>query len=194
VTDNVFLYLVGGPMRTGKTLCARRFNLRTGISYISTDDLVYMLQEAAPLLGIGHDLPGTTWRGNRDALAQYVEALADIRMRETRPLLLEGELHPASVANLSARYADQVRACFFGTPSLDVPAKLRALRAWSASGGDWLTNETAEVSEWAAKECITASVEYREAAAELRIPFFDLSTDFDAMLDRVVDYLCVGAT
>ena len=97
------IYLLGGPARTGKTLISLRFNAVSGISIVSTDDLADLVELAAPHLRIGHEF-GATWRETRDGLAPFVEGLADIRGREERPILIEGELHPASVKRLMGRF------------------------------------------------------------------------------------------
>ncbi|MPZ50875.1 MAG: hypothetical protein GEU75_16515 [Dehalococcoidia bacterium] len=61
MSESPLVYLLGGPMRSGKSIIAERFNRRTGISVISTDDLVHMLTLAAPQLGISDEDDGDPW-------------------------------------------------------------------------------------------------------------------------------------
>jgi hypothetical protein len=194
VTLKPVLYLVGGPMRTGKTQIALRFNALSGISYVSADDLVNTLEFARPDLGIGHDLPGQTWRDKREALAPFLEGFARLRVEASHPVLIEGELHREMVRRLLAAFGEQVRACFVGTAGLSVEAKVADLRAWSSSQGDWLSGKSPADFEWTAQVCLDASAEYKAAAMALGIRYFDLSNDWDARVEAVVQYLAADAS
>jgi hypothetical protein len=182
------IYLLGGPMRTGKSQAARRFNKRTGISYISTDDLFRVLGLAAPQLKIGWD-SGNSWRDNRELLTPFLVELARIRVQERNPILIEGELSPQTAGSLSEELGAECRACFVGSADLSLAAKVDALQAWSDAQGDWLSDGSPDLTEWAARESLAASLEYRQAATQLGIPYFELSGDFEAAVERLVRYL-----
>jgi hypothetical protein len=187
------LYLVGGPMRTGKSQIAARFNARSGVSYISTDDICYMLGLGAPGLGIGWDA-GNTWQQNRRLAAPFLEHLARIRIDEGRALLIEGEVDTEMTGRLLEEHAGAVRACFVGTASLALADKIAAIKAWSDAHDDWLSGKPDEEVAWAARECLAASSEYEAAAKALEVPYFDLSDDWGAGVGAVVRYLVSGAS
>jgi hypothetical protein len=182
------LYLIGGPQRTGKSLTATRFGQATGVSFVSTDDFIESLQHGAPQLGIGHDI-APSWRANRALVAPFVEAFARVRVREARPLLIEGELLPESVALLLNDLGPAVRACFIGSAEQALGVTEVAITSYSQTHNDWLAGSTPEQFREVALEVQTASQEYRTAASDLGIPYFDMQPDFEAAQQRVVRYL-----
>jgi len=93
------------------------------------------------------------------------------------------------VGSLLRESGGKARACFVGNSAIELEDKVRILEDWSASRGDWLSGKPHAELEWAARECIEASAEYLAAAAELGIPYFDLSSNWDAAVDCVVLYL-----
>ena len=129
MSEEILLYLVDRPMRTGKSQIARRFNALTGVSYVSTDDLFAMLGVAAPSLKIGWD-SGNTWPENRRKLAPFVAGLARDRVRDASPLLIEGELLPDMVGSLLRESGGKARACFVGNSAMELEDKVRILQDW----------------------------------------------------------------
>ena len=189
MTQSPLLFLVGGPKRTGKSIIGRRFNARTGVSVVSSDDVIGMLEVAAPALGIGHDT-ATTWRVNRDLCAPFLEAFAEIRCRRGLPVLIEGELLPESVGRLLEWHGCLVRACFVGDIAASAESKYETLvEHIKREPLDWLWGYSEAQISRIAKEILEDSREYEQAAGELEIPFFDMQPDFEAAVDRVVNYL-----
>lgn len=182
------LYLIGGPQRTGKSITAALFGHATGVSVISTDDFIEMLQHAAPQLGIGHDL-ALTWRANRALVAPFVEAFARVRAREARPVLIEGELLPESVTALVQDFGPGIRACFIGSADPELEVTEAAIAGYSQAHHDWLDGSTPEHFRQVALEVQTASREYHAAASELGIPYFEMQPGFEAAQQRVVRHL-----
>jgi hypothetical protein len=182
------LYLIGGPQRTGKTIATTRFGQATGVSVVSTDDFTEMLQRAAPQLGIGHEI-ALTWRDNRALVAPFVEAFARVHVREDRPVLIEGELLPESVAALLNDFGVAVHACFLGNADVPIEVTERAIIAYSQAHNDWLAGSTPEQFRDVALEVRTASREYRTAASELGIPYFEMQPNFEAAVERVLRHL-----
>jgi hypothetical protein len=193
------LYLVAGPMRTGKSIIAARFNRLSGISSLSGDDLIHMLGLAAPGLGISHreldkEMGKKRWRLNRDRLAPFVEAFAELRVWRESPIIIEGVLHPESVQRLMRRYPGVCRGCFVGNATVTPAVKVEHLLEHSKlSPKDWLRGKPAAELAAYATEIIEASLEYRDAAGALGIPYFELSPDFEAGVSQVVTYLKDGS-
>jgi hypothetical protein len=191
---NPFLYLVGGPMRTGKSIIARRFNDQTGVSAISTDHLVSMLMAGLPKLGLDLDRDG--WKDSRiraERIAPMVEAHASSIEWELRPWLIEGELLPDSVQRILGRIGTRTRVCFIGDIETTVEAKAQRLRDHGEFDRmDWLRGRSQAYLLDIAARVLESSLEYRTAAARLAVPFFDMAPDFDASVERVLAYLGSG--
>lgn len=184
------LYLVAGPTRTGKSIIAQRFNRATGISTLSTDDLVRMLQTGAPELGILHDID---WRVRRKKLGPFIDGLVEVRMERGVPLLIEGEIWTEQVASLIESYGSFVRACCVGDCATTVEAKAAAMWTYSeANPYDWSRRMTDERRHEFAAVILAASLEFRAAAQRLGIPFFDMATGFEAGVEAAVKYLGEG--
>jgi hypothetical protein len=191
---NPFLYLVGGPMRTGKSIIARRFNEQTGVSAISTDHIVSMLMAGLPKLGL--DLSRDGWKDSKtraERVAPMVEAHAASIEWELRPWLIEGELLPDSVRRIQGRIGSRTRVCFIGDIETTVEAKARRLREHGEFDRlDWLRGRSQAYMLDIATRVLAASREYQAAADRLDVPFFDMAPDFNASMERVLTYLTSG--
>lgn len=193
-----FLYVVGGPMRTGKSAIARRFNDRTGVSVISTDHIVSMLVYGLPKLSL--EVDREEWReGWKDAriraerIAPFVEAHAASIEWELRPWLIEGEITAGSMERILGRIGSRTRACFIGDIDTTVEAKAQKLREHGEFDRmDWLRGKPDDYLLTIAQRVLDASIEYRAAARRLGLPFFDMAPDFNEGLERVMTYLTTG--
>jgi hypothetical protein len=184
------IYLLGGPMRVGKSLIARRVRERASISVISTDDVFRMLRDGAPQLGIRFEMPIPE---ECEALWPFLRALISIRLDRHEPLLIEGAgISPRHAAQAQNEFVGGVRACFVGELTVHPQQKLRALRAYSEAHGDWLAEKPRETYEEIVRTILTVSEEYKRDCGVLGIAFFDMGEDFDGSLTAVVDYLLTG--
>src|SRR3972149_9132469 len=117
------IYLLGGPMRVGKSLIARRFRERASISVISTDDISRVLRDRAPHLGITYEMPIAK---ECEALWPFIRALVSIRVDRDEPLLIEGAgISPRRAAQAQQEFVGGVRACFVGGPTGRPPPQPR---------------------------------------------------------------------
>ena len=108
------LYLIGGPSRVGKSTVASRLSEASGASLLTTDAIVWMLQVAAPQLGVRHG-SATKPDDARPYLIPFVEAAT---VDGTRDLILEGDaLGPPVVAEFLQRWDG--RAVFLGGATFD---------------------------------------------------------------------------
>ena len=185
------LYLLAGPMRSGKSIIAQRFNRATGISILSVDDLVRMLQTGAPELGIRHDMD---WRDRSEKLAPLLDGLVEVRMERGVPLLIEGELSMEHASSLLHSYGSFVRACCIGDIETTVEIKTAAIRAYSRTQDyDWSRHLTDERLQEVVARIMADSLDFREEAVRLGIPFFDMASGFEAGVAAAAAYLAGGA-
>jgi cytidylate kinase len=95
------LYLIGGPSRVGKSTLAQRLHEAVGASLVTTDAIVWMLQVAAPQLGVSHGTP-TKPIDTLPYVLPFVEAAT---VYGSRDLILEGDaIGPSTVTELLSRW------------------------------------------------------------------------------------------
>jgi 2-phosphoglycerate kinase len=184
------IYLLGGPMRVGKSLIARRFRERASISVISTDDISRVLRDGAPHLGITYEMPIAK---ECEALWPFIRALISIRLDRDEPLLIEGAgISPRRAAQAQQEFVGGVRACFVGELTVRPQQKLRMLRAYSEAHGDWLAGKPSETYKETVRTIRAVSEEYKRDCGVLGIAFFDMGENFDESVAAVVEYLVTG--
>ena len=187
---DALVYLLGGPMRVGKSIIARRFRERTGISVVSTDDVVRMLKDGAPQLGIDFEMPVPD---ECAALWPFLRPLIAIRVERLDPLLIEGEgISPSQVAAISSEHPGRVRACFIGELTISPTEKLTRISRFSEAHGDWLTGQPQEAYALIVDQIMAMSREYERECSATGITFFDMGDDFEQSADRVVEFLVTG--
>lgn len=172
------IYLLGGPPRSKKTTVAEHLAKSEGIPFIGTDALAFMLQRAAPQLGIGL---GTDADERRSALLPFVRALVECQTLTTPDYLIEGEaIAPADVPDLAEEF--DIAACFAGYSSLTVDELLVKRPSWI------------EYLDDAAREALPAQIVERSRAIEadchrLDLTYVDVSGSHTEAVARVVQAL-----
>ena len=178
------IILLGGAMRTGKTTIARRLVETLRISTISTDDIVEMLRDGAPQLGIHADMDPTA---RYPLLEPFLDGLVRARIESREPLIVEGDaFSPRWAARARDEHPADVRPYFVGELTIEPALKLRYMRDHTATQGGWLADESPETHDWALRRIFEISRENEAACRELDIPFFDIGADFNASVERVV--------
>ena len=178
-------------MRTGKTTIARRLVDTLCISTVSTDDIIEMLRDGAPQLGVHGDMDPTA---RYPLLEPFLDGLVRARIHSGEPLIIEGDaFSPQWAARCRDRNAPHVHACFVGELAIDPALKLRYMREHTAKRGGWLADEARATYEWALNRLFEISRENAAACAELGIAFFDIGEDFDASVEGVVHSLSAAA-
>jgi hypothetical protein len=118
--------------------------------------------------------------------------LADTRAYAGDPIRIEGWLITELYEQLAERLAGRLRCCLAGSPGLDPRATLARIGKYDEEhANDWLHCRPSSEAGRFARISSGLSQEYREAAADLGVPFFDLS-DFDAGVGAAVAYLKDG--
>ena len=103
------IFIIGGPCRTGKSTVARRLQEVVGVSPVPTDALVWMLQVAAPQLGVRHG----TRSDKPERLFPFLRPFVDAYTAAGDTLVLEGDAVAPDQVFLLAKDRE-VRACFLG--------------------------------------------------------------------------------
>lgn len=179
------IFVIGGAARAGKTTLARRLEQELRVAGSPTDAIVWMLQSAAPELGIGFPIVPE----NADAAIPFVIAHAQaLSMRGARDLVVEGvAVLPRHVHRMEAAFPAGVecRAVFLGQEQA-TPASIAVGGGWAAQG------DAEERSKWA-RQTREVSAVVRQECIDLGLPYFDVGADWGAALESALITLTGGA-
>lgn len=165
-------YLVGGPARVGKSTLASRVQARLCISVLRTDPLVYMLDQAAPEVGVRWPpVPATV-----TAMQRFLVPLFRYQSLSAESFVLEGNaVVPEAVQELTAALgpAYAVRSCFL--------VNERATTEQLTTAG-YLRDEPADVQAWFTQRVRERSREVRMSCDRLGLRCFDVGSGWDEAL------------
>jgi putative acetyltransferase len=178
--------ILGGAMRTGKGILARRLLRELQMPYLSLDVLKMGLFNGVPAFGMDPEAPGPVVA---EKLWPLMRAMC-VNMIETEVYyLIEGEILPRHAAELAQAYPGLVCACFLGYTEATPAQKLREIRAFSGYPNDWMADLSDAEALGAIQEGIEFSRYLRAECARYGFPYFDTSTAFLETLDRAAAYL-----
>jgi hypothetical protein len=182
------IYIIGGAARAGKTIIARRMLVERNIPYFCVDYFVSALDQGAPELGIDAESPGVIkaprlWPRIEPMLRNIVEVEPEYT--------IEGDaLYPQGVSSLLQAYAGQIRACFLGYADTTPERKLNEIRAFAGNVNDWIQKHPDQYILDLAEEMIGFSRYVRDECNRYSIPYFDVSNDFDSIVEKAYRRLC----
>lgn len=177
------MIIVGGIMRSGKSLFSSQLARRKGFSCISTDYLILLLRDVFPESGIGE--AGRKYHELCDRFFPFFTKLIDtLREDEHQDYVIEGYyIRPRDIIGR----VDARNALFFGYPEITPEEKLKQLREYGKSHTCY-TNEIADeklfdyVNKW-----IRESKALRQECLEHDLRFVDVSSQFKSKVDETFD-------
>ena len=181
------LYVLGGAMRSGKSLIARKFVSEKQIPYLPADVLVTGAQEGVPILGVQQ---GDEFINKAEKLWPILKPILLHIARVEPRYLVEGDpILPKHIAEIQKENQD-VRACFIGYNKISAEEELKRLRQFSnVENLDW----TKRISDEKMLEYITMAIEFskylEEECKKYNIAYFDNSLDFMKTTDDAFKYL-----
>ncbi|MDZ5460253.1 hypothetical protein [Azohydromonas lata] len=164
--------IIGGAMRTGKTLVADALSRRTGFPYLGTDSLILALRDCFPETAVAQK--GKSFDELCEAFIPFLNRyLHHAGMAGRGSHIVEGHfIRPKDVSQLAANTS----AVFFGYPEADPQEKLQQLKAYAAAssqeGGEVDEDEKLlkQINRW-----IDLSRDLRDQCNQFDILFVDTS-------------------
>ena len=186
------LYLIGGAARAGKTRLALRLFQAERVPYFCVDYFVSALQMGIQEAGIQGEMP-TQEKARR--LWPRMEGML-INIVEVEPAYtVEGDsLLPGGAAGLAERYPNQVRTCFLGYTDITPERKLAEIRQHAGGLNDWIQDHTDAYILDLCVEMIEFSRYVAEECRRYGLAYFDVSQDFQAVLEGAYGYLVNSPT
>jgi hypothetical protein len=181
--------IIGGAARTGKGLLSRRLLLETQQPYLSLDVLKMGLVNGLPSFGLDPEASAI-------AIAQQLWPLVRamrVNMIETGVhYIVEGEILPEHIHELTQQYPDQIRACFLGYTEITPHQKLTEIRAFGGNPNDWMEDYPDEDILELAMENVVFSRYLRGECSRLGFAYFDTSDRFQEVHEQIIAYLKGG--
>jgi hypothetical protein len=181
------LYLVGGTSRSGKTLVARKILADKQIPYLSLDWLMMGFNDGIPEYGIHHLL----WPNEiAEKMEPFLRGVLGSMLVEGMDYVVEGEaMRPRWVAELTAEYADKIRAVFIGYTEIDIEDKVALVKQHADRETDWLTSEPDEYIRDHIGNMIAYSKTIKAECERYGLSYFDTSDDFSGAIAAAMGVL-----
>ncbi|PTY36495.1 hypothetical protein BGP77_04135 [Saccharospirillum sp. MSK14-1] len=177
--------MLGGASRTGKSLISRELLSRLALPYLSIDPIKMALSKAVPSYELNTDESSIVVS---EQLWPFISALARNMVETGVHYLIEGEILPWQVAQLSEQLEVRIPACFVGYENTVIEQKMADIKSCSGMPNDW----TAELTDAQLFDLVSEGVEFsrylRSQCAQYGLYYQDFSTDFTAAKSAVIHY------
>ena len=184
------IYYIGGAARAGKGILVRRLLREMNLPFLNLDVLIMGLTRGMPELAIDPDVGGMQVAPR---IWPLVREMSQSLFFDRVDYVFEGEMLPKDPAELRLEHPGQVRACFLGYCEIEPGQKLRDIRAHGGYPNDWPTEYSDRDLLTIIHREIAFSQYLRAECARVGLRYFDLSRQFEPVLDEVMDYLRAGA-
>ena len=177
------MIIVGGIMRSGKSLFSSQLARRKGFSCISTDHLILLLRDVFPESGIGE--AGRNYHELCDRFFPFCTKLIDrLGEDEYQDYIIEGYyIRPRDIIGKVAAE----NALFFGYPEISPEEKFAQLREFGKRQPCY-TNEIADKKLFAyVNQWIGESKELQQECLAHNLRFVDMSSSFKSRFDELLD-------
>jgi len=177
--------ILGGASRTGKSLISRELLPRLRLPYVSIDPIKMALARAVPTYALDTNESSIVVS---EQLWPFVSELIR-NMHETGVYyLIEGEVLPRQVVQLSEQLGVTIPACFVGYQNITIEQKIADIHSCYGLPNDW----TLSLSEGQLYELVEEGIEFSrylsEQCRQLGLYYQDFSADFDSAKAAVIDY------
>ena len=166
-------------------MVAREFLKKTGIPYMSVDAIMMGFTNGIPDYGI-HD---RLWPNEiAEKMWPFFKAMCDNMIWQEIDYVLEGEAFlPHLLCELLDDNPDRVQVAFMGYADADLQEKVKEIKKYSSGVGDWLVGEPNDYIESHIKNMIDYSTMIKAECVKYRVPYFDMSDNFERSIDRVLN-------
>jgi predicted kinase len=178
------VYLVGGPLRSGKSRLRDILLKEYKIPGMSTDILMNAL---------GKSIYNSKVSNNSDInlrqllLTPIIESIIDELIKQKESFLIEGSLITPGLVN---KYKDvsEIKGCFLGYKSVEVEQKLKDIKN-NPNNFEWTFELSDHELRTTLEEHIRRSKELAIECTRLNIKYFDTAQNFEHAISLAKDYL-----
>jgi hypothetical protein len=183
------IFVIGGTMRSGKTILSKRIISDFGFSHIPTDHLVIALRKACPNSGVGSH--GLTYDELCDRFKPVLIALlASLASEEGSSYVVDGYyIRPNDIVEKER----SLKAYFLGYPNMTPRDKVLQIRRYGKTRSCYTNQMTDSTLFRNVEKWIEESKKLVQTCNEYEKEFFNVSHDFEECLAsglvRVKNYI-----
>ncbi len=181
------IYLISGASRSGKSKVASMLHSETGISYLPLDSVMMAFMIGVKDLGIHdklwpHEIAQKLWG--------FLEAFIRNLNYNEMDYIIEGEaMKPSLLDALVKDLGENIKVVFIGYDQADPIQKVEECKTYASGEKDWLVKESEEHIKDHIVNMIGYSKTIKEECFKYSIPYFDISKNFNQVIDEVLKYL-----
>lgn len=175
------LYLIGGPVRVGKSGLARLVSQRLGVFSLTTDALTTMIGRVLPETRLaGGKIPQEEWENN---FYPFLRKFLKTVQFDYEDFILEGAvISPTIVHKLSDKF--DLQCIFVGNSEAELITLLEYM-----GPNIWLRNASPEELQLIPQNIIVRSKELEKASEECGYSYVDLAGDYGKHLEKAYKLL-----
>jgi len=183
------LYLISGASRAGKTIVAKKLASQKGISYLSLDWLVMGFTNGIPEYGV-HDMLFPDEIAER--FWNFFKAMIESMLWNDVDYIIEGEaILPELIVELLNEHPNKLKICFLGFTDVSVDKKVKEIKEFSCDKNDWLVEKSDAYIIDHLKNMKAHSEKIKISCKKNNLKYFDVSENFNGVVDDVMEYLLV---
>jgi len=181
------IYIVSGASRSGKSLVAKRMSEKTGVSYISTDNLMMGYIDGLPELGLSENM----WPNEiAEIMWPFLEAMISNMIENEMDYIFEGEAFlPKKISTLRMLHPNKIKVCFLGFTDIPLEKKMMNVKKYSNGKHDWLAKKEDEFIEEHIINMKLYSAIVRNECNIYGCKYFDSGSSFTETMDSVIEWL-----
>ena len=177
------IIVLGGASRCGKGIIAQELMRQINVPHLSIDPIKMALSRAVQAYPL--DTNGSSVEV-ASALWPFLSALILNCVETGVPYIVEGEILPHHVHELSDRYGIAAVSCFIGYRNIDVQCKVDLIQRYSGYPNDW----TGSLSDSELAELVTAGIKYSQylhnECLKYGLRYVDFSDNFEESKEEVM--------
>ena len=179
------MIILGGASRTGKGIISKKLMMKLGIPYLSIDPIKMALHRSIPDYKLNTN--GSSIQVSED-LWPFVSTIIKNMIETKVDYIVEGEILPKHVRELSNELGIEIPACFVGYSEIRAEDKISQIRTNIGHPNDW----TSEITDDELYTLVIGSIEYskylKAECLDNQLKYIDFSYGFDKNIEEVLNY------
>ena len=179
------MIILGGASRTGKGIISQKLMMTYEMPFLSIDPIKMALHRSIPSYELNTN--GSSIQVSEE-LWPFVSTIIKNMVETGVNYIIEGEILPKHVRELSDYLGIEIAACFIGYSELQPEEKVRQIKTHSGYPNDWTSELTDDELYTLVKDSIEYSKYLKKECLYHQIKYVDFSFGFDNNVTKVLGH------